>query len=192
MESVRVSPIARLASRNEFYACLAGVNGDEAGDMQLTEEQKQQVVGWIGDGAKLADVQRRLADEFDVRLTYMETRFLIDDLHVTPKDAPAPPPSPTLASAAAPPKSGAPSDILSSEAPAGKAGGVSLKVDEITRPGAVVSGQVSFSDGGKALWYMDQMGRLGMQPDQPGYRPPEADVAEFQVALDQELAKLGF
>jgi hypothetical protein len=168
------------------------VNGDEAGDMQLTEEQKQQVVRWIADGAKLADVQRRLADEFDVRLTYMETRFLIDDLHVTPKDAPAPAPPSTLAGTAAPPVAGPATGVLPPEAPLGNAGRVSLKVDEITRPGAVVSGQVSFSDGGKALWYMDQMGRLGMQPDQPGYRPPEADVADFQVALDQELAKLGF
>ncbi len=160
--------------------------------MQLTEEQKQQVVRWIADGAKLADVQRRLADEFDVRLTYMETRFLIDDLHVTPKDEPAPAAAPTLASAGTPPTSQTATNVLSSDSPVSKPGGVSVKVDEITRPGAMVSGQVSFSDGGKALWYMDQMGRLGMQPDQPGYRPPEADVAEFQVALDQELAKLGF
>jgi hypothetical protein len=160
--------------------------------MQLTEEQKQQVVRWIADGAKLADVQRRLADEFDVRLTYMETRFLIDDLQVTPKDAPEPAAPTPLSGTTAPPSSSTPASVLSSEAPAGKPGRVALKVDEITRPGAVVSGQVSFSDGGKALWYLDQMGRLGMQPDQPGYRPPEADVAEFQVALDQELAKLGF
>lgn len=160
--------------------------------MQLTEEQKQQVVRWIADGAKLADVQRRLAEEFDVRLTYMETRFLIDDLHVTPKDEPAPAAAPTLASAGAPPTSQTANEVFSPEAPVSKTGRVSVKVDEITRPGAVVSGQVSFSDGGKAFWYLDQMGRLGMQPDQPGYRPPEADVAEFQVALDQELAKLGF
>jgi hypothetical protein len=159
--------------------------------MQLTEEQKQQVLRWIADGAKLADVQRRLADEFDVRLTYMETRFLIDDLHVTPKDAPAPAASP-LTAAASPPSSGALADVISPDSSASKAGRVSVKVDEITRPGAVVSGQVNFSDGGNAVWYLDQLGRLGMQPDQPGYRPPEADLAEFQVALDQELAKLGF
>ena len=175
-----------------FCACLARVNGDEPDDMQLTEEQKQQVVRWIADGAKLADVQRRLADEFDVRLTYMETRFLIDDLHVTPKDEPVPAPTPTLAGTGTPAAAGAATGVLPPEAPVGKGGRVSVKVDEITRPGAMVSGQVSFSDGGKALWYMDQMGRLGMQPDQPSYRPPEADVAEFQVALDQELAKLGF
>jgi hypothetical protein len=160
--------------------------------MQLTEEQKQQVVRWIADGAKLADVQRRLADEFDVRLTYMETRFLIDDLHVTPKDAPAPAAAPTLAGPVAPAAAGTATEVLPPDSPGSKPGRVAMKVDEITRPGAVVSGQVTFSDGGKALWYLDQMGRLGMQPDQPGYRPPEADIAEFQVALDQELAKLGF
>jgi hypothetical protein len=35
------------------------------------------------------------------------------------------------------------------------------------------------------------MGRLGMVPPEPGYRPPQSDLAEFQLALEKELAKLG-
>ena len=162
--------------------------------MQLTEEQKQQVIRWIAEGQKLADVQRRLADEFDVRLTYLEARFLIDDLQLTPQDPPEPVKSPITAESPAPPTAspGAPSPLVTDPAaPAAPAGKVALKVDEIMKPGTLVSGTVTFSDGGKAAWYLDQMGRLGMNPDQPGYRPPEPDINEFQIAIDQELTRLG-
>ena len=156
--------------------------------MQLTDEQKQHVARWIAEGQKLADVQRRLADEFDVRLTYMEARFLIDDLQLTPQDPPeaAPKPAPAAAAPAEPSVLAGPMD---SPAPAG--GKVVLKVDEIMKPGMLVSGTVTFSDGGKAAWHMDQMGRLGMNPEQPSYRPPEPDINEFQIALDKELTRLG-
>ena len=156
--------------------------------MQLTDEQKQQVIRWIAEGQKLADVQRRLGDEFDVRLTYMETRFLIDDLKITPQDPPEPPKSPITAEA---PASAAPGPMLAADAPASGTGGVALKVDEITKPGTLVSGSVTFSDGGKADWHLDQTGRLGMSPAQPGYRPPEPDIEAFQIALDKELTRLG-
>jgi hypothetical protein len=55
-----------------------------------------------------------------------------------------------------------------------------------------VSGKVTFSDGNQAEWYLDQAGRLGLVPQQTGYRPPAADVQQFQMALETELSKLGF
>ena len=58
-------------------------------------------------------------------------------------------------------------------------------------PGAMVSGKVTFSDGVKAAWHLDQAGRLGLAPTQPGYRPSAADLQEFQMALEQQLAKMG-
>ena len=163
--------------------------------MQLTDEQKQKVAGWIADGLKLSDIQQRLGEEDDVRLTYMEVRLLVDDLKLTPKDAPPPAPPPDLSSSgesSMPQKAeaesiGEPTEVL----PAG-GGRVRVKVDDITRPGAIVSGSATFSDGKKAGWYLDQMGRLGMVPDEQGYRPPQSDIAEFQTALDKELARLGF
>ena len=153
--------------------------------MQLTEEQKQQVILWIAGGQKLADVQRRLADEFDVRLTYMEARLLIDDLQLTPQDPPEPvKPQPTPGEVASPL-----AGPLDEPLPA--TGKIALKVDEIMKPGTLVSGSVTFSDGGKAAWYLDQTGRLGMNPETPNYRPPEPDINEFQLALDKELTRLG-
>ena len=64
-------------------------------------------------------------------------------------------------------------------------------MDQITRPGAVVSGKVTFSDGNTATWHIDQKGQLGLVPTKPGYRPPASDVQSFQMALEAELSKLG-
>ena len=58
--------------------------------MNLTDEQRQRVTAWILQGAKLSEIQNRLASEFGIKLTYMEARFLVDDLKLTPKD-PEPP-----------------------------------------------------------------------------------------------------
>jgi hypothetical protein len=154
--------------------------------MNLNDEQRQRVTAWILQGAKLSEIQNRLAQEFGVRLTYMETRFLVDDLKLTPKDTEPPkvekPPVPEAKTADDPKKS--PADAL-------KAGGVSLVVDQIARPGAIVSGKVTFSDGQKADWYLDQTGRLGVVPGQQGYKPSAPDVQEFQMALQEELQRMG-
>ena len=152
--------------------------------MQLTDEQKQKVATWIADGMKLSDIQARLGEEFDLRLTYMDVRLLVDDLKLTPKDAPAPEPTPAAAAAA--------QSTLVSDSAAPPAGKLTLTVDHVARPGAFVSGSVTFSDGKTAQWHLDQHGRLGLVPPEPGYRPPDNDVQDFQVALDRELQKLGY
>ena len=162
--------------------------------MTLNETQRQQVADWIAAGAKLSEIQNRLAAEFSLRLTYMEVRLLVDDLKLTPKDAEPPKAAAPLAAPAGEPPPGAPegeTELLPRE-PSPGTGGVSVTVDKIARPGAIVSGKVSFSDGQQADWYLDQTGRLGVIPKQQGYKPAPLDVQEFQVALQEELGKLGF
>ena len=61
--------------------------------MTLTDEQKANVATWLESGAGLSDVQKRLREEFEVSLTYLETRFLVDDLKISIKD-PEPEPAP--------------------------------------------------------------------------------------------------
>ena len=164
--------------------------------MNLTEEQRQRVTAWILEGAKLAEIQNRLAAEFGIKLTYMEARFLVDDLKLVPKDPERPkvvePSAVAKPSLSAKP---APAEKLTEDEiplPPASGGKVSVTVDQITRPGAVVSGKVTFSDGQVADWYLDQMGRLGVVPKQQGYKPSPADVQDFQIALQQEVAKLGY
>jgi hypothetical protein len=164
--------------------------------MQLNDEQKQKVAAWIADGMKLSDIQTKLGDEFGLRLTYMDTRLLVDDLKLMPKDPPAPEPKAEAGPApAAPAVPAAPASPLATDSatpPPAAGGKVSLSVDTLARPGTIVSGSVTFSDGKKAAWYLDQTGRLGVVPEVQGYRPPAGDVEEFQASLDRELAKMGY
>ena len=155
--------------------------------MNLDETQRQTVAKWISEGAKLSEIQKRLL-ELGIKLTYMEVRFLVDDLKLTPKD-PEPP------KVVAPPAA-APTKLTAEKNPAPEgtlpASGVSVSVDQITKPGAMISGTVKFSDGQIADWYLDQTGRLGVVPKTAGYKPSAADVQDFQLALQQEVAKLGY
>jgi hypothetical protein len=157
--------------------------------MNLDEAQRQKVAAWIADGAKLSEIQTRLLSELGLKLTYMEVRFLVDDLKLTPKDPEPPKVAAPIAEAAKPAetKSAPPSAAL-----AGATGGVSVTVDQLARPGAIVSGKVTFSDGQQAEWYLDQTGRLGVVPKQQGYKPTAADVQQFQAALQTEIARMGF
>ncbi len=154
--------------------------------MILEDAQKQRVAEWIADGMKLSEIQSKLDAEYGVRMTYMEVRFLMDDLSLKPVDPVPPPEEPAAAAqpAEATPEAGEP--------PADGLGGVSVSVDHVTRPGSVVSGRVTFSDGVTSEWYLDQMGRLGLVPSTPGYKPSEEDILSFQSQLQQQLSKQGF
>lgn len=157
--------------------------------MNLDDAQRIKVAEWIKQGLKLSDIQNRLASELGVRLTYMEVRFLVDDLKLTPKDVePAKPVESVLAAPADTPLA---STAAPKASPAPRPGGVSVSVDQIARPGAVVSGKVTFSDGNTAAWQFNEMGQLALAPQQPGYRPPASDLQEFKTALEAELSKLG-
>jgi hypothetical protein len=167
--------------------------------MNLDEAQRKKVAAWIAEGLKLSEIQNRLGSELGVQLTYMEVRLLVDDLKLTPKDVELPKPVVSQLTNPAGPKTDAtrPAGHPAMESPKANepgapAGSVSVSVDQIARPGAVVSGKVVFSDGNKADWYLDQTGRLGLAPQLAGYRPPAADVQQFQMALESELSKLGF
>jgi hypothetical protein len=167
--------------------------------MKLSDEQRQRVTAWILEGAKLSEIQSRLAAEFGIKLTYMEARFLVDDLKLVPKD-PEPPKVVEPPAAPKPPEAAAHPAVLSDEVvPEGDeaalppaASKVSVTVDQITRPGSLISGKVTFSDAQQADWYLDQMGRLGVVPKQQGYKPLPADVQDFQLALQREVQKLGY
>ena len=168
--------------------------------MKLDDAQKKTVIGWIEQGLKLAEIQKKLGTDMGLNPTYMEVRFLVDDLKVLPKD-PEPPKKPEPAPAAKPTApvgeedfaEEAPEAPAPSAAPApGGTGSVSVTLDQITRPGAMISGKVTFSDGNTAEWYLDQTGRLGVVPAVQGYKPTQGDVQAFQMELQRQLQKMGF
>lgn len=55
--------------------------------MTLTPEQKQAVANWVAAGDNLSAVQKKLLEQFKISLTYMDVRFLVDDLNLALKDA---------------------------------------------------------------------------------------------------------
>ncbi|MDX1953652.1 MAG: hypothetical protein SFY81_15895 [Verrucomicrobiota bacterium] len=160
--------------------------------MKLDDTQRQKVADWINQGLKLSEVQKRLDSELGLKLTYMEVRFLMDDLSLSPKDpekpAPkAPPAQPSPSSSELPPGD----ESLEDELPPAGDSRVTVSADQIAKPGMLASGKVTFSDRIEADWYFDQMGRLGLAAKQPGYRPSPADLTAFQQQLQRELSRLG-
>ena len=147
--------------------------------MNLTDDQKQIVQGWLEAHATISDVQKRLKEELNLSLTYMDTRFLIDDLKLKLAEPPPEPEKPAEEAEVLPPEE--------ELAPLG-AGQVAVTIDQIAKPSALISGKVTFSDGQKAEWQLDHSGRLGLHADTPGYKPSQEDVMAFQMEL-QRLAR---
>ncbi|MCC5806830.1 MAG: hypothetical protein JJU00_10940 [Opitutales bacterium] len=168
----------------------------------MSEEQKAAVARWVGEGASVADVQKRLGEEYSLRPTYMDVRFLIDDLELTLADKPAPkepPPAPPPADSGAKTaghdgtmhSDTAETELIDDGAAPGGGGKVAVTIDKITKPGSLVSGAVTFGDGNKAQWFLDQMGRLALNPSTPGYKPSQADVMAFQRELQSIIEQQG-
>jgi len=189
--------------------------------MSLTPEQKQSVSSWVAAGDNLSVVQKKLSEQFKISMTYRDVRFLVDDLGLELKNAapktdasdvtkaavPAPVagvPAPRAAQGdkagldgsaaddlppadAYPEEEGLPADV-----PAPGASTLKIEVDRLMRPGTVVSGSVTFSDGVSGKWALDQYGRLMLDTGQKGYQPSPADVQTFQRELQTQLQRQGY
>jgi hypothetical protein len=170
--------------------------------MTLTPEQKKSVSEWVAAGDNLYAVQKKLADQFKVSMTYMDVRFLVDDLNLELKD-PAPkadasdvsktaPQKPAAAGPAGPmdaAKAGARGDADALDDEPAPAGGVSVTVDKVSlHPGAMASGTVTFPDGVTGRWIVDLQGRPGItEVSKPGYRPSPVDAQAFMQELSMAL-----
>ena len=171
--------------------------------MKLTEDQISTIKSWIESGDDLGKIQNQIRESFDINLTYLETRFLLSDLDIELKEEEEEEPendhSETTdkndAVAERPDEiDKEPTDSRDLEEESAEdphSTNVSVSVDSITQPQCVISGKVTFSDGKIASWYFDQMGQLGLNPDEEGYTPSREDVAVFQVELRKVLAEQG-
>ena len=165
--------------------------------MEIDPEHRQAVAEWIEDGLSLAEVQRKLSEDFKISMTYMDVRFLVDDLELSLKD-------PDSGDSE---KRGGGGGLEPSHAPKPPVGAggsvgareqsplsssVRVEVDKLVKPGVMVSGSAVFSDGERAEWFVDQLGRLGFNPKTKGYRPGPEDLEAFQVQLQGALQEKGF
>ncbi len=122
----------------------------------------------------LAEIQKEMSDLWKFNLTYMDVRFLVDDLDLSLKDR---------EESKKPAEKTDPGGLVADE------GGVRIEVDKLIKPGTMVSGKVIFSDGEKADWQIDATGHLGLVPARKGYKPDSEDFMEFQTQLQAALQK---
>ena len=155
--------------------------------------------------SSLSEIQKEVNAGFELKLTYMEIRILASELENVdwtkgdpnqPKPAAEAKPEPAPPASAGegadddafPPENGAgPDDVPpvpgedAAVAPAGKA---VVELSKLARPGMMLSGTVTFPSGSTAEWYVDQMGRLGLE-NLKGEKPNAADIQAFQIELDR-------
>lgn len=139
---------------------------------QLTPEQVDSLKQLAANGATMPDLQKHLKDAHDIAVTYMDTRLLVLDLGIE-----------LVQEKVEEPKKEETPEVIDADATPVGTGTVSVTMDTVTIPGAMVSGKAVFSDGEKATWMIDQQGRPGLDPDTPGYRPSQEDILEFQTQL---------
>jgi len=136
------------------------------------EERKPIVRQLLREGRTLSEIQDYLRKEKNDSITYMELRLLLSEM----PDAKLPekeiPKAPVL-----------PPD------PKPAAGKLSISVDQMPAPGAMLSGYARFSSGAKAHWFLDEMGRLGVEPELGSSKPTQKDMQEFSTELKRMLQR---
>lgn len=147
----------------------------------VTAEQLDMVRQWAGEGVDLNGIQKRLASDCGVHMTYMDVRFLLLDHGIEIATAAAPVPVKKEEPAAAP-------EPVEPEMPAaGQADKPVVTLDELTLPGTLISGKVQFSSGTSGAWQIDQLGRFAWS-ELSGQPTPE-ELQAFQFELTRILRR---
>src|SRR5437867_8771784 len=142
------------------------------------DERKQVVRQLLKEGRTLSEIQDFLRKEKGDSITYMELRLLLSempDAKLPEKERPKP------AAPLAEPKT--------TEGSAAGGGKLSISVDQMPAPGAMLSGYARFSSGAKAHWFLDEMGRLGLEPELGSSKPTQKDMQEFTAELKRMLQR---
>ena len=138
------------------------------------EERKPIVAQLLKQGRSLSEILDYLHKEKSDSITYLELRLLLSempDAKLPEKELPKPPVLPPEPKAAE----------------AGAGGKLSISMDQIPAPGSMVSGYARFASGAKAHWFLDEMGRLGLEPELGSSKPTQKDMQEFAVELKRIL-----
>lgn len=164
---------------------------------------KRFMVQELQKGESLSEIQKLVNEKFSQRMTYMEIRILASELESVDWKALDPRAQAEAAKKAkeeeeakraaavgtesggdAPAAADAPAD-----SPAGAAAGKTVvELSKLARPGMMLSGTVKFASGSTAEWYVDNMGRLGLE-NLKGDKPTPEDIEAFQVELENVARK---
>ena len=150
-------------------------------------------------GTSLSDIQNMINEKFSQHMTYMDVRIMASMLDVDWRSL-----DPNAKVAEATPddvadEANSADDTVpeeNGEVPGEDAApresvenNTVVEVSPIARPGMMFSGTVKFASGSTAEWYVDNMGRLGLE-NLVGEKPDKNDVELFQVELDKALRKM--
>ena len=160
-------------------------------DKVLENEIKRFMAAKLADGIALSEIQTLVNAEFKQNMTYMDIRILASELEVDWKKFDPEKKSDAFAEDA--PAAGnadaAMDDVeedVPAEAEAEAAAPVpgmpdlsdtKIEVSKIARPGMMFSGSVTFANNTTAEWFLDNMGRLGLdnlQGEEPSEEEKEA------------------
>jgi hypothetical protein len=154
------------------------------------EERKQVVRELLAKGQTLSQIQDYLHKEKNDPITYMELRLLLSEM----PDAKLPekePPKTVMPPQSTPSASSAAKSIGATKESESVGGKLSISVDQVPAPGAMLSGYARFSSGAKAHWFLDEMGRLGLEPELGASKPTQKDMQEFSTELRRTLQQTG-
>ena len=155
----------------------------------LSEEQISKIQSWADRGDGLSEIQKNLAEDMEIKVTYLELRFLLDDLGVKLKEDEPEPESSAADTDDGDVDGAEPEEAGGEKIPTGDEVVVSLSA--LQRPGAILSGTATFSGGEVADWWLDQLGQLGMNPKNESFRPNKAQTMAFQKELQRVVREQG-
>ena len=166
-------------------------------DKILENEIKTFMAAKLAEGVQLSEIQSLVNAEFKQNMTYMDVRILASELEVDWKKFDPEKKAEAPAEAAPAQEAAAPVDAAAEEEDTAPAAApempdlsdTKIEVSKIARPGMMFSGSATFANDATAEWFLDNMGRLGLDNLQ-GENPSEEDVRKFQMALQLELRKL--
>lgn len=141
---------------------------------QLSPEQIQSIRTWAEEGLDLNAIQKRLHEDLNIKLTFMDTRFLLQDLDIRISQ---PEPEPEAEQPGELPGTMPP--------PASLLGKTQVTVDEITPPHALMAGKVLFKSGAQGAWDIDRTGRINW--DVTLGEPTADDLREFETELQSVI-----
>lgn len=151
---------------------------------KVSNEQLEMVRRWASYGVDLNGIQKNLAAECGVHLTYMEVRFLLLDHNIEiarPQEKPAPEPAAAPAPAPAPTPAPTPAAPTAAVKP-------TVTLDDLQLPGTLLSGKCSFPSGTQGSWQIDQMGRFGWS--QLSGTPTPVELQAFELELRSILSRM--
>jgi hypothetical protein len=159
------------------------------------EERKPIVKELLAKGLTLSQIQDYFHKEKNDPIKYMDLRLLLSEM----PDAKLPEKEvlktvlPPAAPAAATGGKFTPNATGAAVASAGPetGGKLSISVDQVPAPGSMLSGYARFSSGAKSQWFLDEMGRLGLEPELGSGKPTEKDMQEFSMELRRMLQQTG-